>query len=58
MRVGVGGGGGGSGGGVFFRGCNEYILLIDVVFVYLHITYHCEDDDVFTFVADLIVDFV
>jgi hypothetical protein len=56
MLVGVGGGG--SGGGVFFRGCNEYILLIDVVFVYLHITYHCEDDDVFTFVADLIVDFV
>jgi len=51
--VGVGGG-----GVVFFRGCDEYVFLIDVGFVHLHVAYQCEKNDVLTFVTYMIVDFV
>ena len=61
---GSGGASGGAGvalcGGVieFFICCRyEYIFLIDIVFVYLHITDQCQDYEVLAFIID-VVDFV
>ena len=60
---GVGGGGGGGGGVVwaidfFWCYCYEYIFLVDVFFVYLHITCQREKNDVLACVIDVVVDFV
>jgi len=54
------GGGGGGGGEILFlwSSGDEYVFLIDIVFVDLHVTGQCEYDDVFVSVFDLIVDFI
>ena len=51
----------GGGGGVLFllwSSGDEYVFLVDVVFVDLHVTGQCEYDDIFVTVFDLIVDFI